>query len=242
LEDTARSVQLLYGAGDWQSLRRATDYYDESLLIWLEADQIIRSKTSGRKSLDDFCSAFFGQPGGPPSVKPYAFDDVVKALNAIAPYDWADFFEHRVYDTKTPLGGLTASGWNLSYGDVPGPVLAARSNDHDSIEERFSIGLLLRSDGGIIDVVRNSPAWRAGLGPGMRIMAINGRTWSPQILHDAIAADRTVPGALEMLVQSQSSTFKATVEDQKGLQYPRLERNSSPDTLSEILKPRVAAK
>jgi predicted metalloprotease with PDZ domain len=57
LEDTARSVQLLYGSGEWESLRRTTDYYDESLLLWLEVDQIIRSKTSVQKSLDDFCRA-----------------------------------------------------------------------------------------------------------------------------------------------------------------------------------------
>ena len=242
LEDTAVSVQLLYGGAEWESLRRTTDYYDESLLIWLEADQIIRSKTSGQKSLDDFCRAFFGPPGGPPAVKPYTLDDVVNALNAIAPYDWADFFKHRVYETdKPPLEGLAASGWNLTYGDVPGPVLVARDIDHHTVEERYSIGLFLHSDGTVVDVVRDSPAWKAGLGPGMKVLAINGRTWSPQNLRDAIAADRAASAPMAVTVQNQSAIFKTAIHDHKGLQYPRLERNSSPDTLSDLLKPRAAA-
>jgi predicted metalloprotease with PDZ domain len=242
LEDTAVSVQLLYGGAEWESLRRTTDYYDESLLIWLEADQIIRSKTSGQKSLDDFCRAFFGPPGGPPAVKPYTLDDVVNALNAIAPYDWADFFKHRVYETdKPPLEGLAASGWNLTYGDVPGPVLVARDIDHHTVEERYSIGLFLHSDGTVVDVVRDSPAWKAGLGPGMKVLAINGRTWSPQNLRDAIAADRAASAPMAVTVQNQSAIFKTAIDDHKGLQYPRLERNSSPDTLSDLLKPRAAA-
>ncbi len=242
LEDTAVSVQLLYGGAEWESLRRTTDYYDESLLIWLETDQIIRSKTSGQKSLDDFCRAFFGPPGGPPAVKPYTLDDVVSALNAIAPYDWADFFKHRVYETdKPPLDGLAASGWNLTYGDVPGSVLVARDTDHHTVEERYSIGLFLHFDGTIVDVVRDSPAWKAGLGPGMKVLAVNGRTWSPQNLRDAIAADRGASAPMEMTVQNQSAIFKTAIDDHKGLQYPRLERNSSPDTLSDLLKPRAAA-
>lgn len=242
LDDTAVSVQLLYGGDGWQSLRRTTDYYDESLLIWLEADQIIRSKTSGQKSLDDFCRAFFGPPGGPPMVRPYTVEDLVNTLNAIAPHDWAGFFKHRVYETApAPLGGLTASGWNLVYGDVAGPVLTARDTDHHTVEERYSIGLFLRSDDGtIIDVVRDSPAWQAGLGPGMKVVAVNGRTWSAQNLRGAIAADRGASAPMEMTVQSQTALFKTRIDDHRGLQYPHLERNSEPDTLSELLKPRAA--
>lgn len=242
LDDTAVSVQLLYGGDEWESLRRTTDYYDESLLVWLEADQIIRSKTSGQKSLDDFCRAFFGPPGGPPMVRPYTLEDLIGALNAIAAYDWAGFFRHRVYEVdQAPLEGLTASGWNLAYGDVPGPVLAARDTDHHRVEERYSIGLFLRSDDGtIIDVVRDSPAWRAGLGPGMKVLAVNGRTWSAQNLHDAIAADRVAASSMEMTIQSQSAIFKVTIDDHGGLRYPRLERNAAPDSLSELLRPRAA--
>ncbi len=242
LEDTAVSAQFLYGGDQWESLRRTTDYYDESLLIWLEADQIIRGRSAGRKSLDDFCRAFFGAPGGPPTVKPYALGDLVKALNGIASYDWADFFKHRVYETDpAPVAGLSASGWNLGYGDIPGPVLVARDSDHHTVEERYSIGLLLRSDDGIIvDVVRDSPAWRAGLGPGMKILAVNGRVWSAQNLRAAIAADRKTSAPIAMTIQSQSAVFGTAIDDHNGLRYPRLERNSNPDTLSELLKPRAA--
>lgn len=241
LDDTAVSAQLLYGSDQWESLRRTTDYYDESLLVWLEADQIIRRSTSGHKSLDDFCRAFFGPPGGAPMVRPYTLQELVNALNAIAPYDWAGLFQQRVYQVgPAPLAGLAASGWNLVYGDVPGPVLAARDTDHHTVEERYSIGLYVHSDdGAIIDVVRDSPAWRAGLGPGMKILAVNARTWSAQNLREAIAADRASSAPMEMTIQSQSVIFRASVDDHNGSRYPRLERNSAPDTLSELLRPRA---
>ena len=243
LEDTAAAVQLLYGGDEWESLRRTTDYYDEALLIWLEADGIIRSKSQGRKSLDDFCRAFFGPPSGLPAVKPYDLGELVQALNAIASYDWADFLQRRVYETDpAPLGGLSTSGWNLIYDDVPGPVLLARDNDHHTVEERYSIGMLLHSDDGtVIDVVRDSPAWRAGLVPGMKVLAINGRAWSVQNLRDAIAADRSASAPMDLTVQSQTAVFKATIDDHHGLRYPRLTRNSARDTLSELLKPRTRA-
>ena len=89
LEDTARSVQSLRLMGPrWQSWRRGLDYYPEGELIWLDVDTLIRRQTHGQKSLDDFCRLFYGGPGGPPKVVPYTFDDVVKTLNQVTPYDW----------------------------------------------------------------------------------------------------------------------------------------------------------
>ncbi len=86
LEDTAVAAQLLYAApGEWASWRRGVDFYDESTLIWLEADVVIRRETQGRRSLDDFCRVFHGGPSGPPEVKPYTFEDLVAALRQVAP-------------------------------------------------------------------------------------------------------------------------------------------------------------
>lgn len=241
LEDTAVSAQLLYYAPEqWQSLRRSTDYYDETLFIWLEADTIIRQQTQGKRSLDDFCRAFFGPRGTPPAVKTYTFDDLLAALNGIAPYSWEEFFKTRLNSSGTdraPLDGLIASGWNLSYGDNVGSVQAARSEVHRTVEERFSIGLLFRNDGTIIDVVRDSPAWKTGLGPGMSVLAVNQRPWSPRALRDAIAADRDSAEPLRFLVQNGSRIFQVEVDDHQGARYPRLERNSNADLLSDILKP-----
>ncbi len=86
LQDTADGVPSMQNAPHaWQDYRRPLDYYDEDVLNWLWADVIIRQQTKGAKSLDDFCKLFYGAPGGPPMVKTYTFDDVVNALNQVAP-------------------------------------------------------------------------------------------------------------------------------------------------------------
>src|SRR5204862_91054 len=122
LADTAVAAQLLYGArADWAAWRRGLDFYDEGELLWLEADTLIRRETHGEKSLDDFCRLFLGGETGGPQVVAYTFDDVVTALNAIAPYDWRTFWTTRLASTQpgAPLGGVTASGWKLTYTKTP---------------------------------------------------------------------------------------------------------------------------
>ena len=71
-------------------LASTLDDYPEGELIWLEVDSIIRRKTHGQRSMNDFCHRFHGGESGTPKVVPYTFDDVVKALNDVTPYDWAN--------------------------------------------------------------------------------------------------------------------------------------------------------
>ena len=79
LQDTADGVPAMQDAPrQWESWRRALDYYEEDELTWLWADTIIRQQTHGQKSLDDFCRIFHGPPSGPPQVKTYTFDDIVR--------------------------------------------------------------------------------------------------------------------------------------------------------------------
>jgi predicted metalloprotease with PDZ domain len=243
LQDTAVSAGMLNAAPEqWQSLRRGVDYYDESLFIWLEADTIIRRESNGQHSLDDFCRSFFGPPKNPPDIKPYTFDDVVVALNEIVAHDWRDFFQTRLNSTSVDnpsFGGLFASGWKLIYEDTPGSVQVARDKIHHTVEERFSLGLLLKDDGTIVDVVRDSPAWNAGLGPDMKIVAVSGHDWSPQSLHDAIAHDRGSNVPLSLSVQNGLRVFQADVHDDRGTRYPQLERSPSPDLMRDILASRT---
>jgi predicted metalloprotease with PDZ domain len=240
LEDTAISAQLLYYApGQWQSLRRAMDYYDEALFIWLEADTIIRRKTEGKRSLDDFCRVFFGTPSTPGTVKTYILEDVITGLNSVTPYDWKTFFTTRLNATgadRAPLDGLGASGWSLVYGNSVGSVQSARDEVHQTVEERFSLGFLLLQDGTITDVVRDSAAWKAGLGPDMKVVTVNQRPWSTQALRDAIAADGGSSIPMSLSVQNGSLIFRAEIDDHRGARYPRLERNASTDVMSDILK------
>ena len=79
---------LGYGRG-WFTWRRGTDYYDEGDLLWLEVATIIHRESHGEKSIDDFCQAFHGGANNGPEVKTYTFDQLVSALNAVTPFDWA---------------------------------------------------------------------------------------------------------------------------------------------------------
>jgi len=131
LQNTANAAQILYFAPtEWTSYRRGTDFYAESVLIWLEADAAIRKQTHGRRSLDDFCRAFLGGPNEGPIIKPYAFDDLVSGLTGIAPWDWRTFFRDRLQSVsaQAPLGGITSAGWRLVYSDQPNVMIAAEQD------------------------------------------------------------------------------------------------------------------
>jgi predicted metalloprotease with PDZ domain len=246
LQDTAISGQFLYFAPEsWQSLRRPADYYNEPLFVWLEADTIIRRVTQGRKSLDDFCRMFLGGSDTSIEVKTYTLEDVIATLNSIASYNWRDFFNTRLNTTgidHLSFDGLVASGWNLVYTDTIGSMQRAADKVNDTVEERFSLGFLVRQDGTIVDVVRDSAAWKAGLGPGMKMLAIDRIPWSARALIDAINADRSSTVPLEVRVQNGSLVFQTKIDDHRGARYPQLQRNTNPDLMSDILAPRIEPK
>ena len=147
------------------------------LLVWLEADTILRQKSGGKRSLDDFCSRFFGGETGAPTVKTYTRADVVSALDAVATYDWAAFFSARIdaVSARAPLGGIEDSGWRVVYGDTPNGYLAARAKVAGAADFGFSLGIWTKPDGTVADVVHGSPAFTAGLAPAMRIPASGAR-------------------------------------------------------------------
>jgi len=240
LQDTADAAPQLYFARQpWYSWRRGTDFYEEDNFTWLWADVIIRQQTKGAKSLDDFCKLFHGAPGGTPALKTYTFDDLVKALNQVAPYDWARFWTERLtnHGPGAPLHGVEESGWKLVYQDTPTDYFRSSEHDAGQIDERYTFGLQLRDDGGIIDTVEGMMAAKAGIGPGMRVVAVNGRRFSAEVLHDAIKAAKGGHDSIELLVENTDyfRTFKLDYHD--GEQYPHLVRDESkPDLLSEILK------
>jgi predicted metalloprotease with PDZ domain len=241
LLDTAIAAQLLYSASPaWSSWRRGVDYYDEGELIWLEADTVIRQKTQGTRSLDDFCRRFYGPPSTAPMVKPYTFDDVVNTMNEVAPYDWRTFFTTRLNSTEphAPLGGITNSGWRLVYTDVQSEYQKAIEEANKGADLSYSLGLRLVEEGTIGDVVPGMPAANGGLGPGMKVVAVNGRAYSLEGLREAIRAAKTSAAPIELLLQSGGSlkTYQLSYHD--GERFPHLERDSSrPDLLQQIIKP-----
>jgi predicted metalloprotease with PDZ domain len=241
LEDTARSVQTLRMMGSqWQDWRRGLDYYPEGELIWLEVDAVIRQQTHGRHSLNDFCRLFHGGASGPPRVVPYTFDDVVRSLNEVAPYDWASLLRERVgaASNHAPLGGIERGGWKLVYNDKPNLFAKVVEKTFKFADFSYSLGFSVAKDGSIDDVIVGSPAYQAGLGPGMKLMAVNRRKWSPELLHVALKAGRGSDQPIELLIENAQFLKTLVINCHDGEKNPHLERVSDqPDLLGEILKP-----
>ena len=245
LIDTAVAAQLLYQASDaWVAWRRGTDFYNEGLLMWLEADALIRRESHGQRSLDDFCRRFHGGEDGPPMVKPYVLDEVVATLNEVAPYDWRRFFDDRLKlpNQHAPLGGIEASGWTLGWADTVSAFESAREENSKHTDMQYSIGLLLAENGVVEDVIPESAAARAGLGPGMKLVAVNGRRYTPKVLRAGVAATKGGRGTLELLAEHADYFHTYRLDYREGLRYPALMRGgSTTDVLSRILAPRTEA-
>lgn len=241
LEDTARSVQTLRMMGSqWQNWRRGLDYYPEGELIWLEVDSILRQQTHGQRSINDFCRRFHGGESGPPKVVPYTFDDVVRTLNEIAPYDWSTLLRERVEATSThaPLEGIERGGWKLVYNDQPNQFTHAVEKLAKFADFSYSLGFAVRKDGKLDDVIEGSPAYEAGLGPAMKLIAVNGRKWSPEILHAAVKGAQNTNQPIELLVENAQFFKTYSIAYHEGEKNPHLERIAGQtDILSDILRP-----
>ena len=193
LQDTNDEAELLYNTrSDWDSWRRDVDFYDEGYLIWLEADVKIRQLTNGAKSLDDFCKIFHGGKNNGPEVKPYMFEDVVAVMNEVAPFDWKAFFSGRLQslDAHAPIAGIEKGGWKLVYRDTMNEMQRSLEEARKTTDLRFSLGILAEEDGTILDVIPETPAFKAGLGPGTKLIAVNGRKYTKDIVRDALKLGR----------------------------------------------------
>lgn len=241
--DTAVAVQFTYSSPRaWMNYRRRVDYYDEGSLVWLDADVLIRTRSNGKLSLDDFCRRFHGGQDTAPGVKPYTFDDIVNTLNEVVPYDWRNFLNTRINAVAphAPLGGITNGGWNLVYSDKPNTQIRIADHARKSVDLSYSLGVLLKEDGTIMDVNPNLAAFKAGLAPGMKIVAVNGRTWSTDVLHDAIASAKNNTAPIELVVENGSFTETYKVNHHDGERYPHLERDhTKPDLIGDIIKSRA---
>jgi predicted metalloprotease with PDZ domain len=244
LRDTAVGAQLVFAAPTaGAEARRANDFYNEGLLIWLEADVTLRRLTHGQRSLDDFCRRFYAGKGGEARVVPYDLDDIVAELGAVAEHDWRGFFAARV-DVATPhapLGGVEQGGWRLAWSDSVPALQKAFEDATKSLELRYSIGVKLGDDGKVEDIVPGQPAAAAGVAAGDALVAVNGRRWTPKVLREAIAATRT--GApLDLLVQRGEFYATHRLDYRGGERYPVLERDAAtPDLLDAILAPQSTA-
>lgn len=241
LQDTADSAQLLYFAADaWENWRRGVDYYDEGTLLWLEVDTRLRLLTHGQKSLNDFCRVFHGGPEREPATKTYTFEDVVAALNQVAPYDWRGLLTERLTSTdpRAPLAGIENGGWKLVYNASPNPVQQSHESSRHDVNLSFSVGMVVEDDGTLKDVIYGMPAYEAGVGPGMKITGVNSKQFSQQVLRESIEASTMSNEPITLLLANGNSYRTAKVDYHGGMRYPHLERDEGrPDLLDEIMRP-----
>jgi len=240
LQDTADAAPFLYfSPSSWYSWRRGTDFYSEDTLNWLWVDVIIRQQSKGAKSIDDFCHLFHGAPSTGPALKTYTFDDVVNTLNQVVAYDWRGFWTERLttHAPHAPLGGIEASGWKLVYDETPSDMLSSSAAAYHFVPAGFALGLNLNGDGGVSDTIEGQLAANAGIGPGMKLIAVNGRRFSPDVLRDAIKFAKKDTAPIELLVENAEYYKTYKLDYHGGEQYPHLVRDDSkPDLLSDILK------
>ncbi len=238
LIDTAVAAQVLYGSPNpGVSWRRSVDFYPEGTLIWLDVDMTIRSLTGGKRSLDDFCHSFYGGSSGHAELRPYTFDDLISALNAVAPYDWRSFLNQRLTSTSAtpPLGGIEAAGWRLVYNDQPNLAITHGEHAGKSVDLNESLGFTVRESGSIGDVIPNSPAAQAGVVSGAKIIAVNGRRFSLDALRAAVKASSTATTPIELIVESSEFYTTARIAYSGGTRYPHLERLPGKADLLEAL-------
>lgn len=243
LQDTTMQPIIRYRGGlGWPNWQRAADYYSEGQLVWLDVDTLIREKSGGKRSLDDFARAFFGVDNGRIEPLTYTFDDVVAALNQVQASDWATFLHARLdgHGPGAPLDGLARSGWRLSYTDQPNSYAEADEKEYKYADFTYSLGLKLSSkDMRLTDVLWNGPAFKAGLASSMTLVAVNGITFSVELLKQAITDAKKTGQPIELLVNNLDHLTTVRIDYQGGLRYPHLERiKGTPDRLMEIFSAR----
>ncbi|WP_380790618.1 M61 family metallopeptidase [Sphingobium xenophagum] len=222
----------------WVSWQRSEDYYNEGLMIWLEADAIIRKQTRGAKGLDDFAKAFFGVKPGDWGELVYNRQDVINTLNGIAPYDWAGFFQTYVDSPtrETPKGGFTMGGYKLVYGDTPNAITKAAEGANKIVDQSYGIGLIVKNDGEISSVIWDSPAFKAGLLVGAKIVAVNGDEYSGDVFKAAIKAK----APFQIILKKDKYYRTLSLDYSGGLRYPRLEKTGEGEgSLDKLLKPKT---
>jgi len=220
----------------WRTYQRSEDYYSEGLLTWLDADSLIRQKTNGQKSMDDFAKAFFGVHDGSFITVTYAFDDVVKALNSVMPYDWAGFLNgHIGLHPAPPLDGIARGGYRLVYTDKP----SERESSSDGMRKRdsfaYSLGFVVDNKGNVMDVTWGSPAFKAGIALGTQIIAVDGDDYDADGLKDAITGAKGNQTPVTLLVKRNDAYRTISIPYHDGLRYPHLERVQGTPALLDAL-------
>ncbi len=224
----------------WVSYQRSEDYYNEGLLIWMEADAIIRRESKGAKGLDNFAKAFFGVNDGDWGTLTYTFDDVVKTLDSVVPYDWSGFLQKRLTEKSTgaPLNGFTMSGYRLVYTDTPTLAFADGMKAGKVLNLSYSGGLVVGKDAKVEQVAWDSAAFAAGLTVGDQLIAVNELPYSDDFLKAAIIAAKGDKVPIRLAVKTGDRVHGIDMAWYEGLRFPRFEKTGKGDgALDRLLMP-----
>ena len=222
----------------WTSWQRSEDYYQEGLLLWLDVDTLIRQRSGGRRSLDTVARSFFGINDGDWGQVTYTFEDIVRALNAVEPHDWATFLRTRLDETtpRAPLDGLERGGYRLVYGETPTDLAKANETRRKVTDLTYSLGAVVDSTGKFTSVMWDSPIFKAGVTTAVQIVAVNSIAYDGEKLKAAVKATKENGPPIELLIKQGDLYRSIKVDYHGGLRYPRLERiNGTPALLDDIL-------
>jgi predicted metalloprotease with PDZ domain len=137
---------------------------------------------------------------------------------------------------ETPDAGIRNSGWKLDFSaqTIRFPGRRGATNN------LYSLGLQIGEDGVVADSVVGSPAFEAGISPGMKVVGVNSRVYTHDVLEDAIHAAKDASAPITILVISDDYYRTSTVNYHGGDRYPHLVRDESkPDSLDALAKPRA---
>jgi predicted metalloprotease with PDZ domain len=208
------------------SWARPEDYYNEGALVWLDADMTIRQLSKGKRSLDDFARNFFGIRDGDWGVQTYTFDTVVAELNKVQAYDWAKFLGEamRQPGQPAPLGGIEKGGYRLVWKDEPNVFDKERMKEGSNFDLTHSLGLVIDKEAKVTSVLWDSPAFKAGIVNGAKLIAVNGVGYSKDVLTDAMKAAKAGSGPTRLIVQRGDRFDTLDLAYTGGMRYPHLER------------------
>lgn len=242
LDTAVDAQQLYYAPSAWHSSRRDTDFYDASVFLWLDVDAELRARSQGKSGIDDYMRRFYSGASGAPQLKPYVEQEIYDTLAALAPGDWRALVHRHLDETGTAAltHALERHGWKLEFTPQANISVETGQKYEKTTRRRWSIGLDLDKDGKILDAIEDRAAARAGAGPGMTLLAVNGQKYSTEVLDAAISAAASSRQPIALLVEHDDYYRTLNVEYYDGPRFPHLARiEGRPDTLSALIQPRV---
>jgi predicted metalloprotease with PDZ domain len=207
----------------WRDWERREDYYTEGPLLWLGVDAQIRRLTDGKKTLRDFVRGFFATGPKPLVVEPYTFSDLIVALNTVAPFSWRAYLLTRLnaHDGAYLQHDLRNAGYALIFDATETNVFAQEEQADGVVDLSYSIGARVLQNSAVQSVSWDGPAFKAGMVPGMKIKAVDGKEFSLDVLRQRIQA--ALPVQIRLTVLNEAGEVEELYIDYRtGLRFPDL--------------------